>query len=320
MTLAPLDTAELIAAAPEVARILLGAPQKASRPGEMRYRRKGSLTVFTEAATYFDFEAGEGGGLLSLIAQERHCPPGEAVAWLREMGFISPAPGAPVPRRRAERLANPSPDRDHAGEPAKPRKDDAERIRRALALWNEAISAEATMADHYLAGRGVALPAEPSRMIRYHAACPFGEGQRLPCMLALMRDPATGEAIGVHRTAFSPQGMKLDRRMLGRAGAIMLSRSDDVTHGLGIAEGIETALSVLAAGWAPVWAVCSAGGIASFPVLPGIEALTVFADADEPGQNAARAVAERYADAGREASVIYPRQIGADFNDLGRAT
>ncbi|MEA3538780.1 MAG: toprim domain-containing protein [Pseudomonadota bacterium] len=281
----------------EVAQKLLGDPNpRHSTRAEWRYGSKGSLAVAIEVGTWFDHEAGVGGGVIDLVRRELQCDLPAALSWL-DLPEIDRPHGAP---RYAERQTS-------------PRADDADRTRRALALWNEAVSAEATVAERYLASRGVSLPAEPSRVIRYHASCPFGEGRRLPCMLALMRDPATGEPIGVHRTALTPEARKIDRKMLGRAGAIMLSRSDDVTHGLGIAEGIETALSVLAAGWAPVWAIGSAGGIAGFPVLGGIECLTVFADADDAGQNAARAVAERYAGAGREAFVQTPP--AGDFND-----
>ena len=38
----------------------------------------------------------------------------------------------------------------------------------------------------YLEGRGLSLPAEPGRVLRYHPACPFGPG-KLPAMLALIR-------------------------------------------------------------------------------------------------------------------------------------
>lgn len=287
----------------EVAQKLLGDPNpRHSTRAEWRYGSKGSLAVAIEVGTWFDHEAGVGGGVIDLVRRELQCDLPAALSWLDLPGIDRPH-GAPASRRRTATLANlPT-----------SRADDTDRIRRALALWNEAVSAEATIAERYLASRGVSLPTDPSRVIRYHASCPFGDGQRLPCMVALMRDPATGEPIGIHRTALTPDARKIDRKMLGRAGAIMLSRSDDVSHGLGIAEGIETALSVLAAGWAPVWALGSAGGIASFPVLTGIEALTVFADADEAGQNAARAVAERYADAGREAFIQTPPE--GDFND-----
>jgi hypothetical protein len=85
---------------------------------------------------------------------------------------------------------------------------------------------------------------------------------------------------------------------------------------LGLAEGVESALAVIGTGWAPIWAMGSAGAMARFPVLPGIEALTIFADTDEVGLKAARTVGQRWANAGREALVLKPPVVGADFNDL----
>jgi hypothetical protein len=77
--------------------------------------------------------------------------------------------------------------------------------------------------------------------------------------------------------------------MLGGAGVIRLVPEEDVATGLGLAEGIETALAVMQrAGWSPVWAANSAGAMDRFPVLPGIESLTIFADADGAGIKAAR--------------------------------
>ena len=57
-----------------------------------------------------------------------------------------------------------------------------------------------------------------------------------------------------------------------------LSPDDCVTHGLGVAEGPETGLAVMLHGWKPIWATIGTAGMKNFPVLPGIEALTVFAD------------------------------------------
>lgn len=80
-------------------------------------------------------------------------------------------------------------------------------------------------------------------------------------------------------------------------------------EGLGISEGIEDGLAVLLSGWAPVWAATSAGAIARFPVLAGIMALTIFADADEPGIAAARKCAAQWRDAGREVRVSCPGEM-----------
>ncbi len=88
-----------------------------------------------------------------------------------------------------------------------------------------------------------------------------------------------------------------------------------MTTGLGIAEGIETALAVMQrAGWAPVWAATSAGAIRRFPVLPGIEALTVFADMDGAGLNAARDCCRTWAAAGWEARLLAPP--AGDWDDV----
>ncbi|MGH9549628.1 MAG: toprim domain-containing protein, partial [Terriglobales bacterium] len=79
-----------------------------------------------------------------------------------------------------------------------------------------------------------------------------------------------------------------------RQGVVRLSPDEDIALGLGIAEGIEDALAVLISGWAPGWAATCAGAIERFPVLPGIEALTIFADNDKAGIAAAKACAERW--------------------------
>src|SRR6185295_6300379 len=97
-----------------------------------------------------------------------------------------------------------------------------------------------------------------------------------------------------------------------------LADGDDIRTGLGIAEGIETALSVQQHIWpGPVWAACSAGGIARLPVITGIEALTIFADTDEHGigLRAARQCGERWLSAGAcdEIRIISPKRPG-DWN------
>jgi hypothetical protein len=93
---------------------------------------------------------------------------------------------------------------------------------------------------------------------------------------------------------------------------------EDVATGLGLAEGIETALAVMQLrGWRPVWAAGSAGFIAGFPILSQIESLTVFADADAAGADDAQRCTARWKLAGRHAGTWTPA-VG-DFNDQTRA-
>ncbi len=191
----------------------------------------------------------------------------------------------------------------------------------ARQLWREGVAPAGTAVAVYLASRGLTLPEDAP--LRFHPACPRG-GERLPAMLALMTDPVTAEPCGVHRTFLAPDGRGKApgqaKMMAGHAGVVRLVPDEAVAAGLGIAEGIETSLRVMQSfGWSPVWAATSAGGIARFPVLRGVEALTIFADADDKGagEKAAMACAERWREAAKEAT-IFKAPPGEDFDDSAR--
>ena len=89
-----------------------------------------------------------------------------------------------------------------------------------------------------------------------------------------------------------------------------------MTLGIGIAEGIENALTAICAKWTPVWAAGSKPLLANFPVLRGVDAMTIFADPEPGGVEASRTCARRWSDAAREARVFIPPD--ADWNDIGR--
>jgi hypothetical protein len=109
--------------------------------------------------------------------------------------------------------------------------------------------------------------------------------------------------------------------MLGRVrgAAIKLDADENVATGLHVGEGVETCLAARLAGFHPVWALGSASAIAAFPVLSGIEAVTVLGEVGDGGANhrSARACAARWIEAAREAFVVEP-QVGSDLNDLWR--
>jgi putative DNA primase/helicase len=198
---------------------------------------------------------------------------------------------------------------------------------RALAIWEAAKPVPGTPVETYLAARCCPItPAVLSNdVIRFNATCPFGQSS-VPAMIALVRDVRTGEPIGIHRTALKDDGA--DKRIMpvglsskmamGRlkGGAVMLHTAD--SH-LGIAEGIETALSAQRIFEMPVWATLSASGVQNFPVLHGTELLGVFADHDEPGLRAALKCAARYNEAGVRVEIRYPEFAGQDWNDFALA-
>jgi putative DNA primase/helicase len=191
----------------------------------------------------------------------------------------------------------------------------------ALRLWNEARDSRVTVVADYLASRGLTLPDDiAGEVIRFHPALKFN-GAPVGGMLALFRDVRTNEPCGIHRTFLDRAGNKLDRKMLGRArdAAIKLDADETVTLGLHIGEGIETCLTAWLTGFRPVWALGSAGAIAAFPVLAGIEAITVLGEVGDGGTNhrAAQTCAARWIEAGREALIVVP-QVGGDLNDVWR--
>jgi DNA polymerase len=190
-----------------------------------------------------------------------------------------------------------------------PRVDDGEASRaRALRLWQQAKPIAGTLAAQYLAGPRridiAALPSTVDDVLRFHPSCPFGPGARHPCLLALMRDITSNEPSGIHRIALTPNGDKIDRRMLGRGGAVKLWPAGTL---LIIGEGIETTLAAATrlshcgAPLRPAWSVVSAGALGKLPVIPGVEQLIILVDHDLNGQGQAAAArcAERWNRAGR---------------------
>jgi putative DNA primase/helicase len=61
---------------------------------------------------------------------------------------------------------------------------------------------------------------------------------------------------------------------------------EDVTRGLSLAEGLETALSARLLGFRPIWATGGTGTLETFPVLADVESLTLHREHDVNGANA----------------------------------
>ncbi|XYD12629.1 toprim domain-containing protein (plasmid) [Methylobacterium sp. NMS12] len=191
-----------------------------------------------------------------------------------------------------------------------------ERVRR---IWDEAErDPRGTLVERYLnQHRKLDLPASVcGHAVRYLARGPW-EAERVPMMLCSYRDLATNEVVGLHRTRLDPDtACKIGRKMLGRAGgaAIKLTPDAEVTMGLALAEGVESALAGMALGFVPMWATGSVGGIAAFPILSGIEALTICAETGAASEKAIEEVGTRWSAAEREVDVVVPR-AGSDLND-----
>ena len=66
----------------------------------------------------------------------------------------------------------------------------------------------------------------------------------------------------------------------------------------------------------PAWAAGSAGNMANFPVLSGIEALTILVDNDSAGERAGDQCRARWGAAGREVTLLKPNIAKTDFNNV----
>ncbi len=263
---------------------LLGRPSSASRH-ELRFGRRGSFALRRDGAKrgcWYDHERGEGGDMLTLLAREHGVRLGEAIR-IAERDYLGDA-----------FIASARP------KPALQQVDKIGTKEVALRIWQAGDALVGTLGERYfLDHRRLDIRAlDLDHVLRWHDRC--------RCIVALMTTPAEDKPSGIHRTFLNTDGSKRDRKMLGRAGVIRLSRDDAVTGGLGITEGVEDGLAVLVSGWSPIWAAGSAGAIRRFPVLAGIDSLTIFADADSAGLEAAQECETRWASVGKEARISPP--------------
>jgi hypothetical protein len=210
-------------------------------------------------------------------------------------------------RMRADRSSPPRHNRLRPGAPAA--------WSSAGEIWQASFDPRGTLAGRYLKSRGLELPDSlAGRLVRFHAACPFGPGQRLPCMVTLFREVVTDRPVAIQRTALTQDGAKIGRMTMGPSAgaALKLSADTDVLGGLHIAEGFESALAAMLIGLRPIWALGSKGAIGAFPVLAGVESLTILPEPD--AEDEVQACGRRWFEADREVFLGRPTR-GKDLND-----
>jgi hypothetical protein len=187
-----------------------------------------------------------------------------------------------------------------------------DKIVKALGIWRSGVHPRQTIVETYLKSRGLDLGDDiAGDVIRWNAG--------IGAMVALFRNIATDEPQAVSRTYLDREGRKLDRKFLGPVGggAVKLDAGDAVLGGLHIGEGIETCLAARQLGLRPAWALGSAGAIATFPVVDGVECLTVLQEHDAASARAVETSAARWHAAGRE--VVINEPVGTkDLNDAIR--
>lgn len=174
---------------------------------------------------------------------------------------------------------------------------------RVMALLREACPvADCEPARLYLASRGL-WPLPAGTLLRAHPSVDYWqEGERLgqwPALVASVRD-INGQVVTAHVTYLERDGRKLTTQvarkimsgMHRREGcACRLMSLDGDT--LGVAEGIETALSAAAIHNIRVWACLNTSLLLKFEPPTEVKRIVIFADRDIAGLDAAGKLMQR---------------------------
>jgi putative DNA primase/helicase len=200
--------------------------------------------------------------------------------------------------------------------------DDLVRIDRAQSLWSEALGPRRTAVEDYLASRSLHLFDELANdVLRFHPECPWrnentGHIDRIPCLIAAFRSIDDDIVTGIHRIRVDrpERWPKTDRRMLGvvHRAAVKLGPAGSK---LTIGEGIETSMAATQLGLGPAWALGSVGSISFFPIMDGVNELTILAEAGNPSLRAIEICGRRWRRSGRRVLVSRPT-VGSDHNDI----
>ena len=189
----------------------------------------------------------------------------------------------------------------------------------ALRIWGGARDLAGTPARCYLASRALD---EPSPELRYHPRTPQGPKPFTlfrPALVAAVRDGSG--LVAVHRTFLDLRGRVVAARPLSRAGLGRFGRGAVRLGGLaarlGLAEGIETALSASVLFGMPCWATLGTERFALVELPQAVTELHLFLDNDAGGRRA-EALAREVFGGDRPITVHVPRRPGDDWNDALR--
>jgi phage/plasmid primase-like uncharacterized protein len=177
-------------------------------------------------------------------------------------------------------------------------------------------------ATAYFERRGITIDDVPDHGgLRWHSSCPW-EGGTKPCVVGRYTTAVDNKPRGIWRRPIDGDKPKA----LGpTAGCVIRLWPDNaVETALVLGEGVETTLAASTriehrgAMLQPAWAAGSAANMQSFPVLPGVDCLTLLADNDTNGvgQRAAQECAQQWLAAGKDLELLIPNKAGVDFNDV----
>ena len=188
----------------------------------------------------------------------------------------------------------------------------------ARRLWQSATAISGSPAARYLALRGLLRASEQLRYLARTPLGPQGAVQFLPAMLAAVTTDIG--IIAVHRTFLDIGSSKLagferPKRALGglSCGAVRLAPAEQGR--LGLAEGIESALSAIQLFGVPCWATLGNERFGLVAIPESVRELYLFIDNDAGGALAEQRARKAYAASNRLIHSRVPPSPGFDWND-----
>ena len=188
----------------------------------------------------------------------------------------------------------------------------------ALRIWRDAQPLRASPAKAYLESRGI-LAASPA--LRFHPRTPLGPKGRARFLPAMIAAVSLDEGpIAIHRTFLSSEAsgkaaFEKPKRALGALGEAAVRLFAPVSGKLGLAEGVESAMSAYALTGIPVWATLGNERFGLVSVPESVTELHLFVDHDAGGELAASRGLAAYARDGRTIHVRKPSSRDTDWND-----
>lgn len=170
----------------------------------------------------------------------------------------------------------------------------------------------------YLESRGI-FDADRFANIRLHPNCFFCTGQSMLAMIAKIESSA-GEFVGVHKTFLHGERKAGDDcRRLAKGielsgGAVRLQSWNGATT-IGVAEGIESAISAQRTFLVPTFAALSTSNLKNFAPPVGVERVLIFGDNDFAGHQASTKLRETLEEQGYEVIEHFPDPGLGDWND-----
>jgi putative DNA primase/helicase len=171
----------------------------------------------------------------------------------------------------------------------------------AIDIWRAVEPIGSTIAEEYLQRRGILLT--PPVLAHHRGSMIAAFEQPYHGITAIQKTPIKSDFT---------RGDRLTKGPLG-AGAVRLGAPQET---MGIAEGVETALSAMMLTGMTVWASLGGGRLHNVELPPFVRDVHIFADNDETGRAVAYRASDVHRELGRSVKIRRPPPQFKDFNDF----